>query len=262
MIDVNASLGQWPFGRLKHNTPASMVRLMDSLNIDQACVAPLEGLLYSDVQVANRLLHRATRRIRDRLFPFAVINPNFPGWRDDLAECHQQYATNGIRLFPNYHAYKISDDCCVELFAEAQRRNLPVQIAPQLSDVRSHHPSVLVPPADMSDLPNVLNDFPKLRVAVLNVNLSSWAIKESQSWAIKAEGVFLDIAWLDGLACLDELVDIVSIQRVLFGTNSPLMTPLSAIYKLRESSLNSKQRAAITTTNARRFLGRRNATSR
>ena len=101
---------------------------MDSVGIDKALVGAFEGIFYTDVQVSNRALHHAVKKHRSRLLPMATINPAFPGWRDDVAECDEQWRTTGIRLFPSYHKYTLGDACFAELLAEASRRDLAVQV--------------------------------------------------------------------------------------------------------------------------------------
>lgn len=256
MIDVNASLGHWPFGLLRGNTPAGLLRLLGSAGIRQACVAPLEGLLYHDIQVANRRMHRAVARHRGQLLPLSVINPAFPGWRDDLAECRRDLRTAGVRLFPGYHGYRIDEECCGQLFAELERARLPVQIAPVVADPRMHHPRVHVPAADLSALHEELRRFRTLRVLLLNVRENDPALREAALFRSHAN-LFTDIAWVDGVARVEELVDRLGIDRVVLGTNAPLMLPLSAIYKLRECDLTRRQRERLTRTNALRWLGRR-----
>ena len=259
MIDVNASLGHWPFWQLKHNTPTGLLKLMDSMGIRSAVVAPFEGLLYKDVQVANRRLHREISRYRRRLLPFSVINPKFPDWRRDLNQCTKELKTGGIRLFPSYHGYEISDSCCKELLAELQQRDLPVQIAPVIEDPRMHHPRVAVPAANIEALPQLVKEFPKVRIAVLNTKTFQFMPGNIPSRNTKvlreADNFFTDIAWTDGFAGVDELIKLVGLKGVIFGTNAPLLLPLSAVYKLKEATLSKAALNAITNKNALKFLG-------
>ncbi len=256
MIDVNASLGQWPFGKLRYNTPSSLLKLMDSVGIDQACVAPIEGLLYGDVQLANRQMHRAVRQYRQRLLPFSVINPSLPGWKEDLEECDKVLNTVGIRLFPSYHGYRISDKLCLELFDQLQRRNLPVQIAPVVSDPRTDHPQVAIRPAKLDAVPQLPAMFPALRLALINVNMTVKLFANPKHLR-RVGSVFFDIAWAEGVCCIQTLIETFGVDKILFGTNAPLMIPLAAVYKLQEADLNRSQQAAITRTNALAFLGKR-----
>jgi len=251
MIDVNASLGDWPFEPLKNNSPAGLLRWLSIIGVRKACVGALEAVWYQDVQAANRKLHRAVGKFRKRLIPLAVINPNFPGWEDDLAECVEDFSTAGVRLFPAYHGYTLKDACCRELFEHAGHYRLPVQIAPQITDHRMQHPKAYVPPASLDGLAELLREFPKVPTAVINVN---GHILPDRSAVRKTKNLFVDISWADGTDCVDEFVRFYGLDRILFGTNAPLMEPLSAAYKLKESSLTRAQMKMVTQTNAMRFL--------
>ena len=255
MIDINASLGEWPFGHLQHNTPPTLLKWLSAAGIQQACVASLEALFYKDIQQANAKLHKAVRSHRDRLLPFCAIDPSYPDWRSDLEECRTQWQTAGVRLFPSYHRYRITDSCCLELFEVLQEAGLPVQIAPVVSDPRMHHPLAHVPAASLDGLLDPLRRFPRLNVALLNVRVEvEQALKDTA--AVRAcPNLFLDIAWVDGVSQVSTLIDKFGEDHFLLGTNAPLMVPTSAVYKLRETDLSEQQRARITYGNALRFLG-------
>lgn len=258
MIDINASLGHWPFGPLKYSTPAGLLRQMDRLGICRACVAPLEGLFYRDVQDANQQMLRAIARYRKRLLPFAVINPAFPGWQSDLDECVRDHKIVGVRLFPAYHGYEIGDPCSRELFHQLHDRQLPVQIAPLVADPRMHHPRALVPPARIDALPAILEEFPQLAVCVLNAP-GIGGIFPNARRIPKASRLFMDISGIESVSGVARLAETVGVDRLLFGTNAPLLIPLSAVYKLRETDFSKSEHIRVTRANARNFLGRTGA---
>lgn len=256
MIDVNASLGEWPFGELRHNTPPALLKWLGATGIQQACVAPLEGLFYRDVQQANARLHKAVERYRDKLLPFCVIDPSGPDWQGDLRQCCQQWQTAGVRLLPSYHGYQLQDACCMELFAALQQAELPVQIAPVICDPRMHHPRAHVLPASLEDILEVASRFPRLRVALLNVRVENEPALKDAAAVRACENLFFDIAWVDGVGQVSNLVEKYGEAHLLLGTNAPLMIPISAVYKLREADLSKEQLERITRGNAVRFLGK------
>ncbi len=255
MIDVNASLGRWPFRRLRYATPPAMLRQMDQLAIERACVAPIEALLYLDVQEANREMARAIRRHRDRLLFFPSINPAWPDWQTDLDECIEKLGATGVRLFPSYHNYRINDRPCLELLAELERRDLPVQIATVVADPRMHHPAVMVPAVRLDPLADLLRLFPRLRIAILNAT----GIRETVNPKTlgRTDNLFFDVAFADGVACVDDLIDALGRGRILLGTNAPMMIGLGAVYKLRESRIEAGELRRLLRENALRFLSRR-----
>jgi hypothetical protein len=256
MIDVNASLGEWPFGPLRHNTPPTLLKWLGTAGITQACVAPLEGLFYRDVQQANAKLHKAVGPHGDRLLPFCVIDPSGPDWQGDLRQCREQWRTAGVRLFPSYHGYRISDACCTELFEALQEAELPVQIAPVISDPRMHHPRAHVLPAGLDGLLDVVRRFPRLNVALLNVRVENEPALKDAAAVRACENLFFDIAWVDGVGQVGTLVERFGEGHLLLGSNAPLMIPAAAVYKLREADLSRGQLERITRGNAVRFLGK------
>lgn len=259
MIDANASLGEWPFGALEHSTPPSLLKWLGATGIRQACVGPLEAVLYKDVQQANARLHKAVGPYRDRLLPFCVIDPSYPDWQGDLAQCRQEWDTAGVRLLPSYHGYRITDACCRELFEVLQEAQLPVQIAPVISDPRMHHPRAHVPAASLDGVLDIVRQFPRLNVALLNVRVEVEPALKDAAAVRGCPNLFFDIAWVDGVGQVGALVEKFGDEHVLLGTNAPLMIPVSAVYKLREADIAEAQLARITRGNAVRFLGQKAA---
>ncbi len=255
MIDVNAGLGEWPFAALQHNTPPALLKWLGAAGIDRACVAPLEAVLYRDIQQANVRLHRAVERYRDRLLPFCVIDPSYPDWQGDLDQCRHQWRTTGVRLLPSYHGYRITDRCCLELFETLQEARLPVQIAPVISDPRMHHPRAHVVPASLDGILDIAERFSRLNIALLNVRVETEPALKDAAAARACPNLFFDIAWVDGLGQVGELVEKFGDEHLLLGTNAPLMIPIAAVYKLRETDLTKEQVDRITRGNALRFLG-------
>ena len=123
-------------------------------------------------------------------------------------------------------------------------------------DARTHHPCLDVTAPDLTPLPKVLRRFDQLRIALLGVLTSSEAASQ-YAWVKKHPSCFLDISWIDGMSVVDHLARAVGVDRLLLGTNAPLTPPLSAFYKLRETSLSRRDITAITERNARRFIGKR-----
>ena len=120
IVDVNAYLGHFAFRRLRHNTAASLLALMDSKKIDKAVVSSADAITYRNAQAGNEEVAAETSGHRDRLIPFAVINPFYAGWRDDLKICREEFGMTGLRLYPKWHNYRLSDPCCRELVADLQ----------------------------------------------------------------------------------------------------------------------------------------------
>ena len=123
IIDVNAYLGHFAFRRLRHNTAADLLRLMDSKKIDKAVVSSASAITYRNPQAGNEDLAAEIRRHRDRLIPFAVINPSYAGWQDDLKICRDDF---GILRRGNGHGRRRA--VASEIDGDRARRRVSVLI--------------------------------------------------------------------------------------------------------------------------------------
>jgi predicted TIM-barrel fold metal-dependent hydrolase len=254
-IDVNASLGNWPFRLLRHNTPEGSLRLMDAHDIWQAWVASLDCVLNRELKTANLALAEATTPYRDRLVPFAVVNPNFPGWEADVEFFVREIGMAGIRTHPNYHTYTLSDPCFGELLACAEQYGVPLQIAIRVADERMHHPLVKVPPVDLGGLEGQLAGSGSVSIILLNVRQPELAAAAELAEA--HPGVYIEISHIEFIGGVARLFDRFPERQVLFGTHAPLLYPLSALHKLREGDLNPEQSAGILRANAEGILAAR-----
>jgi hypothetical protein len=69
------------------------------------------------------------------------------------------------------------------------------------------------------------------------------------------EGVWFDIAMLEGAAGLERLIAEIGSDRLLFGSHAPLFYAEAAHPKFKESVLTPEQTEAIRQGNARRLGG-------
>jgi predicted TIM-barrel fold metal-dependent hydrolase len=254
-IDTNVTLGRWPFRRLPlDDTPALAARLRQH-GVAQAWAGSFDGLWQRDIAGVNaRLAEERRRHGRGLLVPFGSVNPTLPSWEEDLRRCHEQHQMPGIRLHPNYHGYKLDEPVFAKLLSRAGERGLLVQIAVSLEDERMQSALARVPEVDLSPLPALLKRPPAPRVVLLN-------------WYRTVKGVLLkpladtgevsfDIATVEGVGGLANLLQQLPAEHVLFGSHAPFFYFESARLKLRESALNDGQMRMICAANARRLWPR------
>jgi hypothetical protein len=101
---------------------------MDAKRIDKAWVSSAAAITYRNVQPANEELGRVVRKLSDRLIPLAVINPFYAGWQEDLTACKEQFGMKGLRHYPKWHNYSLSDQCCSDLVDAATALGLFITI--------------------------------------------------------------------------------------------------------------------------------------
>jgi len=139
LIDINAYVGHWPFMQLKHNTCDALHERMNKFGVDISVISNLNGIFYKNTQSANEELFeeiKSKAKFRDRFIPFAVINPIYAGWRDDLEVCISKYGFKGVRIYPRYHDFEILDPACIELVKRVRDFGLPVAFNFRMDDSR------------------------------------------------------------------------------------------------------------------------------
>ena len=152
IIDINAYLGQFAFRQLRHNTAATLVALMDAKRIDKAVVSSASAITYRNAQTGNEEVFAEVKSHRDRLIPFAVLNPFYTGWQDDLKICHEDFGMSGLRLYPKWHNYQLSDRSCLDLVNAATERGLVISIPVRVEDNRQRSWLANVPDVPLDEI--------------------------------------------------------------------------------------------------------------
>jgi hypothetical protein len=253
MLDTNTYHSRWPARRLPLDETPKLVAALQALGIQQAWAGSFDALLHKDIGGVNaRLTDGCHARGAGLLIPFGAVNPTLPDWQEDLRRCREQYKMPGIRLHPNYHGYSLDDPRLAKLLELAESRNLLVQIAIRMEDPRTQQRLLTVADVDPAPLAELLPKFPTLRVQLLN-SLNS--VRPDQLDKLIAAGnLAVEIAMLEGIGGITNLLKHVPQSRILLGSYAPFFAPQSAIGKLQESALGERQRAAISSENAAALL--------
>ena len=168
IIDVNAYLGHFAFRRLRHNTADALLALMDAKKIDKAVVSSASAITYRNAQAGNEELAEQVRGHRDRLIPFAVINPFYAGWQDDLKICREEFGMTGLRLYPKWHNYQLSSACCREVVDAATERGMVISIPIRVEDNRERSWLLNIPDVPLEEIVELVKAHPKARFLLLN----------------------------------------------------------------------------------------------
>jgi predicted TIM-barrel fold metal-dependent hydrolase len=253
VIDTNVYVSRWPFRRIPGDDTAGLVEMLRGHGVVQAWAGSFDGVFHKDIAAVNaRLAEECRTRGEDLLLPLGTVNPKLPDWEEDLRRCHEEYRMPGVRLHPNYHGYSLDDPAFVRLLEMASERGMIVQLAAWMEDERHQHPLMPVPAVDLAPLTGLLNDLPDLRVVLLN----AVHVPGDKRLRLLAEAgqVFFDLAKLELIEGLAELLGQVPVERILFGSFSPMFYFESTLLKLRESALSETETRRILEENARRLL--------
>lgn len=256
MIDVNAYLGHFAFRQLRHNTADGLLRLMDRRRIERAVVSSASAIAYRNSHSGNEELAAEIRGHRDRLIPFAVLNPAYADWRHDLRVCREEFGMRGVRLYPNWHRYRLDSPECLDFVRAAARAGMPVSIPFRVEDRRQQHWLVDIPDVAHSDAAALVRAVPEARFIFGNGSGFS-----SSPLGRKDNGLppnySIEISLLTALITneIGQLIDNLGPGRILYGSGMPFHYPDGALLKLEVLDVPEAVKAQIRETNARRLLG-------
>jgi len=259
LIDVNANIGHWPFQQTNCNTCQALLERMEKFGIDVSVVSNMNGIFYKDTQASNEELHKeitSDERFRGRFLPFAIINPIYAGWKRDLDICISTIGIKGIRLYPKYHDYELTDPACIELVNMARDRGLVVALTLRMADSRSRSWMDIDKEWNLADVIPIIKEVPDAKYLILNI-ANGIHVNEEETALFNNSNVVFDTSGRN-IYNLSELLDKFGKNMFAFGTHSPILdylTGLLRVESLRESEADEATMELLRSGNAKRILG-------
>jgi uncharacterized protein len=255
VIDVNAYLGHFAFRQLRHNSADGLLRLMDRKRIEKAVVSSASAITYRNAQSGNEEVAAEVKAHRDRLIPFAVINPAYSDWRHDLRVCQEEFGMRGLRLYPNWHRYKLDGVECLELVRAATARKMPVSIPFRVEDRRQQSWLVDVPDVSQQDAIALVRAMPDARFIFGNGSgFTSSALGRKENGL--PLNYWIEISLLTALVAneIGQLIRNIGEDRILFGSGMPFHYPDGALLKVEVLDVPAAMKEKIARGNAKRLL--------
>ncbi len=254
IIDINATLGHYPFRQLAATTPESMIALMDRWSIDRALVSSLHAVFYRDAHRGNIELFEHVKAHPDRFIGVATVNPKYVGWHSDLEECMERMHLKAVTLAPAHHGYSLTDPPAQEALKEICKLDVPLLLTQRFEDRRQRHHWDLAEDLEPSVITELAKQHPTMRFI-----LSNW---------IGLDGIKLKAAGLTGRVLVDfarmhvllhgdvgKLIDALGIEAVAFGSHMPFDYTAAALVKLSNlDTLTVTEQEQVAWRNAARFL--------
>jgi len=256
MFDVNAYLGPFAFRPLRHNTAEGLLRLMDRKGIERAAVSSAASITYRNAHAGNEELARQIRPHRDRLVLFGVLNPAYAGWREDLRRLAERHGARGLRLYPRWHHYRLTDAACLELAHEATALGLVISIPIRVEDRRQQSWLVDVADVDHNEIAELVRAVPKGRFLLVNGSGYAGSVLGRRDNGLPANySVDICLLTVELGNELGRLLDVLGEDRLLFGTGMPFHYPDAALMKLELLEASEAVKEKIRRGNAARLLG-------
>jgi uncharacterized protein len=259
LIDINANIGHWPFQRTFCNTCKALLERMNCHGVDISVVSNMNGIFYKNSHSSNEELYEeiiSDKRFRERLIPFAILNPIYAGWKDDLETCVTKMGMKGIRLYPLYHDYELTDPSCIELVKNARDRGLIVALTIRMVDSRPRSWMDLDKEWSLKDVIPIIKEVPDAKYMILNISSGIQLNEEDTKFLIDSKVLF-DTSGRN-VANLAESLTKYGKEKFAFGSHSPILdyiTGMLRIESLRASEADESTKELLRSGNAKRFLG-------
>jgi predicted TIM-barrel fold metal-dependent hydrolase len=187
--------------------------------------------------------------------PFAVINPIYAGWRDDLDKCYKKMRMKGIRLYPLYHDYEIKDPSCTELVKRARDYGIPVAFTLRVVDSRQRSWMDISEEWTLKSVMPIIKEVPDAKYLILNI-ANSYKLDNEESELLKKVDFLMDTSGRS-ITNPAEVIKTFGKEKIAFGTHSPILdylTGLLRIEALKELEADNETRELLRYRNAKRFL--------
>ena len=252
-IDFSCTIGPWAFRRLQVTTAEGTRKALRREGIDRAVVSSLPAVLYKNSHAGNEQLAEETGP-RSRFFiPFAVLNPSFPGWREDLRRCAEDLGMGGLRLYPNYQRFPLRSRETKAMLRAAAELGWVVCVSVRLEDERFHHWRLKVPPTPPARIAQLALEVPEAAVVLSggsHADLTAFFAAVGD-----APNAYAEIGWVKSpLEAVKTCVQQFGAERLLMGTSFPFDVPWCGTEKITRADIPEESKRAIMGGNAARLL--------
>jgi predicted TIM-barrel fold metal-dependent hydrolase len=237
IIDAHGHIGQWPATYVPYGHAEDMLVSMDRLGIERACLSAFAAV-GPDYVRGNDMVADALRRWPDRFTGYAALNPNYPeDTGRELRRCFDELGMRAIKLHCDLHDYPMDGENYREVFEFAEEREL----------------TILIHGAMVKD---ILRQYP--HVNVLSAHVGLWDGRSQNDvieLAKSCDNVYLDLAAsLSYRGALKRMVDEVGADRIVHGSDFPLMDPGFQLGRVIYADISEEDKRKILRDNAIRLF--------
>lgn len=249
LIDTNVSLGEWPFATVGLTSARSLKNHLASSDIGTALVSHLATVFNPEPDHGNQRLFKAVRN-EPSLIPVPVINPGLADWRDLLDQYRDRHAIKAVKVYPNFHRFRLASSAMDRLVAYTRDHGVRLIINIRLADERHQYFGLKINGVTLKSLTDFSARHGDLKFLCLGLYRP-----EILELADQCGNFLTDFSFADWQYMLEEVLTKLSVDRVFFGSHSPIMITQSIADQLTRSRLTPAKIRRIGHDNAKKFFG-------
>ena len=242
IIDFHGHVGNWETAGM-FDEPSRMLHAMDAAGVDRACVF---NIFHPDGYRANDSTARFVARHPDRFIGFAYVSPMMPETNvSELTRAVDELGLRAIKIYPPYTDYPLDHEAWHDIFSFAENRGLIV--LSHTDDGERSEPRRLgiaaarFPGATfVSGHSGNIEPFRTQAIGMAR-SLPNFYLETCSTY--RQPGV------------IEQLVGGAGADRVLFGSDQPLMDPRVQLGKIVTADISDEDKILVMGGNATRLLG-------
>jgi predicted TIM-barrel fold metal-dependent hydrolase len=227
--------------KTREHAVEELLHLMDETGIDKAIVFP-----GTEINPDNEFLSKAIAAHRDRLYPFAWINPVIDSDKrqQELRRLVEKDGFKGMKLHPLFHSFYPNRPNIYPLVQLCGELGIPVTVH------SGHAPYSL--PWQIAELAKAC---PDTTVIMDHMGLQVGWVDDAILLAEHIPNIVLGTTAMPFHEKIRIAVERVGENRVIFGSDAPSIHPFPELSRVRLAGLSEQSLAAVVGKNTARLLG-------
>jgi predicted TIM-barrel fold metal-dependent hydrolase len=248
LIDTNVSLGEWPFGTVGITSARRLREHLTASSIETALVSHLATVLNPEPDHGNQRLFKALRN-EPTLVPVPVINPVLADWRELLDQYLDCHGIKAIKVYPNFHRFRLASPAMDRLVEYTRNHQIRLLVNIRMVDERHQYFGLKIDGVTLKSLADFSRRHDDLKFLCLGLYRP-----EILELADRCGNFLTDFSFADWQFMLEEVLEKLTVDRVFFGSHSPIMITQSIADQLTRSPLTQARIRKIGHDNAKRFF--------
>jgi predicted TIM-barrel fold metal-dependent hydrolase len=222
-----------------------LIKSMDKNNISKAVICPLgKGLVVQNAKT-NEEIATAVKKFPDRLVGFAGANP----WQEDeavdeLERAVKDLGLRGLKLHPDIQGFPASDELAYPLVKRAGELKVPVYVHSGTS-----------PNSQPMEIGELAGACPETNVIMGHMGYDNY-YSDAVPAARQFENLLLETSRNTQYWTIQDAVNAIGADRVIFGTDQPYSRPEVEITSIKSVELQPESLEKILAGNIIRILER------
>lgn len=241
IVDAHVHIGK--SARLQISVDAGMlVEIADEMGFDKICCTDLTALFY-DMHEGNRLLHEEMRRYPDRIIGYASLHSTRFGDEalEEIDRCRQEYGMSGLKIYSTPEM-SIAEPAMIPILEKCVDYGMPIlshTTPAECEYLMAAVPECKLMMAHAGGQPYAKGDW----------NRAIMAARKFPNLYLETASSTIDTGFLEAA------VAALGPEKIIFGTDTPLLDPYTQLAKIAESKISDEARALIMGGNILRLMG-------